>query len=80
MVIACWIRPLLHANGSIGDFLQDPDRNNDGDGQTPKVCIYWMLLDEQFKYVDGNFSRVGSTAVVKEHNEAALRNIPVLPE
>lgn len=61
----------------INGFLQDPRRNNDGTTQTPRAYINWMLLDEQFKYVKGNVSRVGVPNVVKDHLDPSLRNISV---
>jgi RHS repeat-associated protein len=60
---------------AIGDFLTDIDR---GGGTTPKAYINWILFDENFRYVDGNFSRVGSANAVRDHgNDATLQNIPV---
>ncbi len=46
---------------------------------TPKAYINYLFLDEQFKYVDGNASRVGASGTVKDHwhADAQLQNIPV---
>lgn len=46
----------------------------------PKAYINYILLDEQFKYVSGSASRVGSSGVVKDHwySDAQLQNIPVV--
>jgi hypothetical protein len=60
---------------SISSFLTNTNR---GAGTTPKAYINWILFDEQFKYVDGNFSRVGGPNAVKDHyGDAQLQNIPV---
>lgn len=61
---------------AIDDFLDDPNR---GSGTVPKAYINWVLLDENFNYVTGNFSRVEDPNEVKDHFETdpALRNIAV---
>lgn len=53
--------------------------NNESATTTPKAYINYILLDEQFKYVAGNFSRVGSSGTVKNHwqTDAQLQNIDV---
>ncbi len=61
----------------IGNFLNDPVRNNGG-SSIPRAYINWILFDENFKMVAGNFSRVGSPGVVKPHYyDPQLQNIPV---
>lgn len=55
-------------------------RGNDGSSSsTPKAYINYILFDEQFKFVGGNFSRVGTSGTVKNHwfSDAQLQNIPV---
>lgn len=55
-------------------------RGNNGESSTvPKAYINYLLLDEQFKYVSGNASKVGSSNVVKDHWQAdpVLQNISV---
>jgi RHS repeat-associated protein len=55
-------------------------RGNNGEtGATvPKAYINYLLLDEQFKYVGGNFSRVGVSGTVKNHfGDASMQNISV---
>lgn len=43
-------------------------RGQNGETTTiPKAYINYVFLDEQFKYAGGNFSRVGSSGVVKNH-------------
>ncbi|MCP9749476.1 hypothetical protein EGI32_00665 [Ferruginibacter sp. HRS2-29] len=46
---------------------------------TPKAYINYIFFDEQFKYVDGGFSRVGVNGQVKDHwsEDAALQGIKV---
>jgi RHS repeat-associated protein len=62
-------------SSGVGGFLTDANR---GSGTVPKAYINWILFDENFHYVDGKFSRVGSANTVKDHgNEAVLQNIPV---
>lgn len=54
--------------------------NNNETGTTvPKAYINYIFLDEQFKYVSGGASRVGSSGVVKNHwtEDAVLQNISV---
>ncbi len=64
---------------AVGDFLTDDDRDDDGTSTTPKAYINYILFDDQFHYVSGNFSRVGSSGSVKSHhNDAVLQNINVL--
>ena len=61
--------------GPINSFLTSPGR---GAGTAPKAFINWILFDENFKYVSGNYSRVGSAGVVKSHYEdASMQAIPV---
>ncbi len=55
-------------------------RGNNGETSTiPKAFINFMFLDEQFRYVEGNFSPVGGSGGVKSHwfTDAVLRNIVV---
>jgi RHS repeat-associated protein len=59
--------------GFISGFLTKATREDPTDAQKPKAAINWILLDDHFNYVTGNFSPVG-----KVHNDdAALKNIPV---
>jgi RHS repeat-associated protein len=57
----------------VNNFLSDPDR---GSGTIPKAYVNWVLLDDNFKYVSGNFDRVGTgtTNNLKDHE---LLDIPV---
>ncbi len=60
----------------LGQQLDDPSRNP-GNG-VPKAAINYIFLDEQFKYVGGNFSPVGSANNVKNHHsDNVLQNIDV---
>jgi RHS repeat-associated protein len=61
--------------GPVTSFLSDAGR---GTGTVPKAYINWILFDENFKFVSGNFSRVGTANTVKSHyGDASLQNIPV---
>jgi hypothetical protein len=46
---------------ALGSFLTNTDWDKDGSGTTnfsvPKAYINWILFDDNFKYVAGNFSR-----------------------
>jgi len=47
-------------------------------GSVPKAYINYILFNENFKFVSGNFSRVGSNSVVKSHyNDVQMQNIQV---
>lgn len=60
---------------AIDDFLEDTDR---GSGTTPKAYINWILFDENFRFVNGNFSRVGATNTVKAHGgDSQLQDVVV---
>jgi len=51
----------------VGNFIDDPARNDGGYPQRPKAFINYIFLDEQFKYADGGFSAVNNTAGLKDH-------------
>ena len=44
---------------------------------TPKAYINYMFFDDQFKFVEGNSSRVGTSGVVKDHwqDDPNLQNL-----
>ncbi|MBL7698666.1 MAG: hypothetical protein JNK79_10920 [Chitinophagaceae bacterium] len=56
-------------------------RGNNSEAATtvPKAYINYILFDEQFQYVSGNASRVGSSGSVKNHwnTDAQLQNVNV---
>lgn len=55
--------------------------NNEATTKVPKAYINYILFDEQFKCVGGDFSRVGASGSVKRHwidDGTKLQNIPVL--
>ena len=59
----------------IGSFLSDAGR---GSGTVPKAYINWIPFDENFKYVSGNFSRMGTAGEVRGHYaDASMQNIQV---
>jgi RHS repeat-associated protein len=50
---------------------QQRRRGNNGENTTiPKAYINYILFDEQFKYVGGGASRVGTSGTVKDHWQA----------
>lgn len=60
---------------AVSGFLTDPNRLNGGT-TIPKAFINWVLFDEQFNFVKGGFSRVGSNSAIKDHfNE--LQNLAI---
>lgn len=63
----------------LNGFVGNPDRNDPGNDTRPKAFINYILLDEQFKFVAGNFSPVHPNAGnVKNHYEdAQMQNIPI---
>jgi len=65
---------------ALSNFLSDPDRNNGGASTVPKAYINYILLDENFRYKGGGFSRVDENPnVVKDHYlvDASVQNIQV---
>jgi RHS repeat-associated protein len=48
--------------------------NNRTDGTVPKAYVNWILLDENFNYINGNFDRVKNPNEVATHE---LLDIPV---
>jgi RHS repeat-associated protein len=67
------------AGGNIGTFLQQPNRNNPGAATRPKAFINYILLDDQFKFVSGNFSSVENVpdSLKQHYRDLALQNIQV---
>ena len=62
----------------ITTFLTNPNRNNGATTTVPRAYINWLLLDDHFRYVAGNFSRVGTANTLKDHyNDLQLQNIAV---
>lgn len=51
--------------------------NNETGTTVPKAFINYIFFDDQFKFVSGNFSRVGTSGLVKSHwnTDAQLQNI-----
>ena len=72
-VSASTLNGLPGVTGGIDLFINNPGR---GGGSTPKAYVNYVLLDEQFQYVSGGFSRVGDINTIKEHF-ADLQNIAV---
>lgn len=58
-------------SGAISTFLSDPDR---GGGSVPKAYINYIFFDEQFRYVSGGFSRVGSNHASDLSNILVAKN------
>lgn len=60
---------------SIFNFLNDPAREN---GMTPKAALNYILLDENFNVVGGDFSPVGVANSTKDYsNESKFHSINV---
>lgn len=73
---AAGLNSIPTVSSAVNGFLTDPNR---GTGTTPKAYINYILFDEQFNYVGGNFSRVGTANTVKSHyGDAQMQNIPVV--
>jgi RHS repeat-associated protein len=64
---------------AVSIFTTAAGRNDNGTSTTPKAYINWILFDNNFKYVAGNFSRVGAANAVKDHYtlDPSLQNIQV---
>jgi len=58
-------------NGVYG-FLSNTSRGSAG--TTPKAYINWILLDDNFRYITGNFDRVSQANIVQDH---ILSNISI---
>ncbi len=56
-------------NNPIGNFSNDPGRDNPGYQYRPKAFINYIFLDEQFRIVPGGagFSAVSNTPGLKDH-------------
>jgi hypothetical protein len=67
------------AGGNIATFLQQQGRNNPNATARPKAFINYILLDDQFKFVSGNFSAVENVpdSLKQHYNDIALQNISV---
>lgn len=63
-------------NNAVNGYIGLPGRDNASFPQRPKAFINYIFLDEQFRYVSGNFSPVNSTAGLKDHF-SELQNIAV---
>lgn len=59
-----------------GTFMRG---NNGESASVPKAYINYIFFDEQFKYVGGNFSRAGTSGIVKDHwyEDPQLQSIAV---
>ncbi|WP_162915582.1 DUF6443 domain-containing protein [Paraflavitalea soli] len=65
-------------NGTIpSSFIRG---NNNETTTVPKAYINYLFFDDQFKYVGGDFSRVGTSDIVKDHwtvDQANLKGVMV---
>lgn len=62
---------------AVGGFLTNTSRNP-AQNTTPKAAINYILFDENFQYVSGNFSPVGAANAVKDHyGDAQMQNIAI---
>jgi|CXWL01.1.fsa_nt_gi YD repeat-containing protein len=53
--------------GGINQILSQQTTESNANPQVPKAYINYLFFDEQFKYVSGGFSKVGSNSVIKDH-------------
>ncbi len=53
--------------GGINQILSQQTTESNASPQVPKAYINYLFFDEQFKYVSGGFSKVGSNSVIKNH-------------
>jgi RHS repeat-associated protein len=67
------------AGANINGFLQQPGRDNPNATARPKAFINYILLDDQFKFVSGNFSAVENVpdSLKQHYRDLALQNIQV---
>jgi RHS repeat-associated protein len=67
------------AGGNIATFLQQPNRDNPSAATRPKAFINYILLDDQFKFVTGNFSAVENVpdSLKQHYRDLALQNIAI---
>ncbi|MBN8787976.1 MAG: RHS repeat-associated core domain-containing protein [Terrimonas sp.] len=73
--IASGLNSVPAINSAVNGFLGDGGR---GSGTTSTAYINYILFDEQFNYVGGGYSRVGSANSVKSHyDDATMQNIAV---
>jgi len=63
-------------SNAIMSFLENPGRGSSG-GQVPQAYVNWILFDENFKFVAGNFSRVSENpnGVKNHYDDPQLQNI-----
>jgi len=71
-VTAQTLNSTMDIYNGVNSFLTNTNRGSGG--TTPKAYINWILFDENFKYVDGNFERVRKANQVEDHT---LLGIPV---
>ena len=63
----------LNAISAIGNGINGLLNTQGAQTSTqPKAYINWIFFDEQFNYAGGGFDRVGSSGVVKSHNNSTL--------
>jgi RHS repeat-associated protein len=53
--------------GGINTLLSQQTTESNTNPQVPKAYINYIFFDEQFKYVSGGFSKVGSNSSIKDH-------------
>ncbi|HSC36686.1 MAG TPA: hypothetical protein VLD19_02395, partial [Chitinophagaceae bacterium] len=75
-VTANQLNGLSTTTAGISGLLGDQTAENNNNTNVPKAYINYMFFDEQFKYVGGSFSPIGSNSIVKDHH-ADLQNINV---
>lgn len=64
--------------GSLTDALTlFTSRNDDPGYSAPWAYINWIFFDEQFNYAGGGFDRIGSSGIIKDHNNNTIPTITV---
>jgi hypothetical protein len=75
-VTATQVEGVASITSAVGTFLSDPTRDDAVNTTVPKAFINYVFFDEQFNYAGGGFSKVGTTAGLKDHS-SELQNIAV---
>lgn len=75
-VTASQLNGLSNTTTGIAGMLSNQTADNGATPTVPKAYINYIFFDEQFKYVGGSFSKLGSSGTLKQHHDD-LNNIDV---